>query len=43
LLKDLANEHYLDGITFSGGDPFDQAKPFAYFAAQAKKKLQLNI
>lgn len=32
----------LDGITFSGGDPFEQAEAFAVLAREAKK-LNLNI
>lgn len=33
---------YLAGVTFSGGDPFDQPEPFAYLA-KALKKAHINI
>ena len=33
---------YLAGVTFSGGDPFDQPEPFAYLAKQLKKH-NINI
>jgi len=42
LIKTTLDETYLAGITFSGGDPFDQPEPFAYMAQQFKKH-NLNI
>ena len=33
---------YLAGVTFSGGDPFDQPEPFAYLAKELKKH-KINI
>ncbi len=33
---------YLAGVTFSGGDPFDQPEPFAYLAKELKKN-KINI
>lgn len=38
LMKKVEFETFLDGVTFSGGDPFQQPKPFAYFAKLLKKK-----
>jgi anaerobic ribonucleoside-triphosphate reductase activating protein len=37
LLKEIANETYLDGVTFSGGDPFEQADKFSYMAKHLKQ------
>ena len=36
------DQSYLAGVTFSGGDPFDQPEPFAYLA-KALKKANINI
>ncbi len=37
LIQKLSNETYLDGVTFSGGDPFQQADKFAYMAVKINK------
>ncbi|MGM9972513.1 MAG: anaerobic ribonucleoside-triphosphate reductase activating protein [Clostridiaceae bacterium] len=42
LVKDVKDNPLLKGVTFSGGDPFQQAEAFAYLA-QELKKLGLNI
>ncbi len=42
ILEHAKGNPLLDGITFSGGDPFEQAKAFAVLARQAKK-LGLDI
>lgn len=39
-IEKVINDTYLAGVTFSGGDPFDQPEPFAYLA---KKLKQHNI
>lgn len=36
LIQKLSIETYLDGVTFSGGDPFQQADKFAYMAKKIK-------
>jgi pyruvate-formate lyase-activating enzyme len=42
LVKEVAKEKYLDGVTLSGGDPFQQVRQFATFAEKLKKK-KLNV
>ena len=42
LIKDAIGNPMLTGITFSGGDPLEQAENFAYMA-KAFKKAGLNI
>lgn len=42
LIAQTADESYLAGVTFSGGDPFDQPEPFAYLA-KGLKKHNINI
>jgi anaerobic ribonucleoside-triphosphate reductase activating protein len=42
LLKDIKMNPMLKGITFSGGDPLEQAEKFAYLANKARKE-GLNI
>ncbi|MDE6477478.1 MAG: radical SAM protein [Mycoplasmoidaceae bacterium] len=37
LLDKLSLETYLDGVTFSGGDPFQQADKFAYMAVKIRQ------
>jgi anaerobic ribonucleoside-triphosphate reductase activating protein len=42
ILEQAKRNPLLDGITFSGGDPFEQAEAFAVLAREAKK-LNLDI
>ena len=42
LIKDVLDNPMLRGVTFSGGDPFEQAEQFAYMAERFKKN-NLNI
>jgi anaerobic ribonucleoside-triphosphate reductase activating protein len=42
LVKEVAQEKYLDGVTLSGGDPFQQVKPFVILAEKLKRK-KINI
>lgn len=42
LIMDVLDNPMLKGITFSGGDPWQQAEPFAYMAKIFKKN-NLNI
>ena len=42
LVKQVKDEYFLDGVTFSGGDPFQQADKFAIFAKELKKN-HINI
>ncbi len=42
LLEDVRKNPMLKGITFSGGDPFEQASEFAYMAIKIKE-IGLNI
>ena len=42
LIKDIGENPMLRGITFSGGDPFEQATKFAYMG-QKIKAMSLNI
>jgi len=42
ILEQARKNPILDGITFSGGEPFEQAEAFAVLAQEAKK-LNLNI
>lgn len=42
IIQETLEETYLAGVTFTGGDPFDQPEPFAYMA-KAFKKANLNI
>lgn len=37
IIKDIINNPLLDGVTFSGGDPFEQADKFVYIAQEVKK------
>lgn len=38
LIDDIVSNPMLRGVTFSGGDPFEQADKFAYIAKAVKKK-----
>lgn len=42
LIKDVLEEPFLKGVTFSGGDPFEQADKFTYMAKKFKEN-GLNI
>lgn len=42
IINDLKKNTLLDGVTLSGGDPFEQAEPFAELA-QEVKKIGLNV
>lgn len=42
IISDLKKNSLLDGITLSGGDPFEQAEDFAVLA-QEVKKIGLNV
>jgi anaerobic ribonucleoside-triphosphate reductase activating protein len=42
LVKQVVKEKYLTGVTFSGGDPFQQAEAFAALAIQLKQH-NINI
>ena len=38
LVLDTINDPLIKGVTFSGGDPFQQAKPFMYMAIYLRNK-----
>lgn len=42
IIDDIRDTPFLKGVTFSGGDPLDQAREFAYLGKEIKK-LGLNI
>nr|WP_127836592.1 anaerobic ribonucleoside-triphosphate reductase activating protein [Clostridium prolinivorans] len=42
IIEDIRKNPLLKGVTFSGGEPFEQADKFAYIAKQVKK-MGLNI
>lgn len=42
LVKQVNDEYFLDGVTFSGGDPFQQADKFTIFAKKLKE-FHINI
>ena len=42
LIEDVIKNKMIKGVTFSGGDPLEQAEKFAYMA-KAFKKSELNI
>lgn len=42
LLEQIAKNPLLDGVTFSGGEPFEQAEPFGKLAIALKEK-GLNV
>ena len=37
LIEDIINNPMLKGVTFSGGDPLEQADKFAYIAKELKQ------
>ncbi len=37
ILDDIKKNRLLQGVTFSGGDPFEQAEKFAYLAGKVKE------
>lgn len=43
LIKETINQTYLAGITFTGGDPFEQAEAFAYIANGLNKKYNVWV
>lgn len=42
LMKDILDSKHIDGVTFSGGDPFYQPKEFKYLAKKLKEN-NINI
>jgi len=42
IISDLKKNSLLDGVTLSGGDPFEQAKKFAVLANEVKK-IGMNV
>lgn len=38
IIKDIVDNPILSGVTFSGGDPWEQASKFAYMANRIKKE-----
>ncbi len=42
IIKGIKRNYLLDGVTLSGGDPFEQAEAFSVLAAEVKK-LGLNV
>ncbi len=42
IISDIKNNPLLRGVTFSGGEPWDQAEKFAYIAKEVKN-LGLNV
>ncbi|HEY5586908.1 MAG TPA: anaerobic ribonucleoside-triphosphate reductase activating protein [Ruminiclostridium sp.] len=42
ILNDLKKNSLLDGVTLSGGDPFEQAEKFAVLASEVKK-IGMNV
>jgi anaerobic ribonucleoside-triphosphate reductase activating protein len=42
LIKDIKQSKYIDGVTFSGGEPFLQAGAFVHIAEKLKKE-NINI
>jgi len=43
ILKEILEDKLLDGVTFSGGEPFMQARELALLASEIKKQTDLNI
>lgn len=42
IIKDIIDSPFIKGVTFSGGDPWEQADKFAYIGKKLKEK-SLNI
>ena len=40
LIEDVINSSFIKGVTFSGGDPLEQADKFAYIAKSLKEKIK---
>lgn len=38
VVEDILRNPYIDGVTFSGGDPFLQAEAFSYIAERIRKR-----
>lgn len=38
IVKDIIDNPFIKGVTFSGGDPWEQADKFAYIAKELKEK-----
>lgn len=43
ILDEILEDKLLDGVTFSGGEPFMQAQELALLSREIKQKTQLNI
>lgn len=43
IIRDILQNPIIKGVTFSGGDPFEQAERFAYIARELKAVKNLNI
>lgn len=41
IIERINNDYMIDGVTFSGGDPFEQAEAFAHIAKNINKKLTI--
>lgn len=41
IIERINNDYMIDGVTFSGGDPFEQAEAFAYIAKNINKDLTI--
>ena len=43
IIRDILNDPLLDGITFSGGEPFEQARACFEIASAVKKNSELDV
>lgn len=43
IIRDILNDPLLDGITFSGGEPFEQARACFEIANEIKKNSELDV
>lgn len=41
IIERINNDYMIDGVTFSGGDPFEQAEAFAHIAKNINKELTI--